>query len=118
MSVLATVSFGEALLIVLEIAVLFVWIWAGIKVLIDVFRSPDLSNWSRAGWLLLIVMVPLLGVVIYMVVRGNEMSIRETGDEVWKDLESRGRATTQEDSESRGRATTQNDSESRGRATA
>lgn len=59
MSVLATVSFGEALLTVLEIAVLIVWIWAAIKVLVDVFRSPDLSNWSRAGWLLLIALLPL-----------------------------------------------------------
>ena len=101
----ATVSFGEALLTVLEIAVLFVWIWAGIKVLVDVFRSPDLSNWSRAGWLLLIGLVPLLGVVIYMVVRGNEMSIREAGEDVLKDAERRGRATTQKGSESRGAAT-------------
>lgn len=105
MSVLATVSFGEALLTVLWIAVMIVWIWAGIKVLVDVFRSPDLSNWSRAGWLLLMALVPLLGVVIYMVVRGNEMSIREAGEEVWKDAESRVRATTQKDSESRGAAT-------------
>jgi hypothetical protein len=98
-------SFGEALLTVLEIAVLIVWIWAGIKVLIDVFRSPDLSNWSRAGWLLLIALLPLLGVVIYMVVRGNEMSIREAGDEVWKDAESRGRAAARKGSDSRGTAT-------------
>jgi hypothetical protein len=105
MSVLATVSFGEAFLTVLEIAVLIVWIWAGIKVLVDVFRSPDLSNWSRAGWLLLIALLPLLGVVIYMVVRGNEMSIREAGEEVWKDAERHGRATTQRGSESRGAAT-------------
>jgi hypothetical protein len=98
-------SFGEALLTVLEIAVLIVWIWAGIKVLVDVFRSPDLSNWSRAGWLMLIVLLPLLGVVIYMVMRGNEMSIREAGEEVRKDFESRARATTQTDSDSRGAAT-------------
>jgi hypothetical protein len=105
MSVLATVSFGQALLTVLEIAVLIVWIWAGIKVLIDVFRSPDLSNWARAGWLLLIALVPLLGVVIYMIVRGNEMSIREAGEEVLKDAERRGRATNRKASESRGAAT-------------
>jgi uncharacterized membrane protein len=85
MSVLATYSFGEALLSVLEIAVVALWIWAGVKVIIDVFRSPDLSNWSRAGWILLIGLLPLLGVVIYMVVRGNEMSIREAGEEVRKE---------------------------------
>ena len=105
MAVLATVSFGDVLLSVLELAVLVVWIWAGIKVLIDVFRSPDLSNWSRAGWLLLIAMLPLIGVVIYMVVRGNEMSIREAGEDVLKDAESRGRATTQKAADTRGAAT-------------
>jgi hypothetical protein len=40
-----------------------------------------------------------------MVVRGNEMSVREAGEEVWKDAESRGRATTQKASERRGAAT-------------
>jgi phospholipase D-like protein len=105
MSVLASVSFGEGLLTVLEVAVLIVWIWAGIKVLIDVFRSPDLSNWSRAGWLLLIALVPLLGVVIYMVVRGNEMSLREAGDEVRKDAERRGASTTRTDAQTHGTAT-------------
>lgn len=98
-------SFGEVLLTVLEIAVLIVWIWAGIKVLVDVFRSPDLSSWSRAGWLMLTVLLPLLGVVIYMIVRGNEMSVREAGEEVRKDFESRTRATTQKDSDSRSAAT-------------
>ena len=89
MSVLATYSFGEVLLTMVEIAVLVLWIWAGIKVLVDVFRSEDLSSWSRAGWLMLIVLLPLLGVVIYMVVRGNGMSIREAGEDALNEAERR-----------------------------
>ena len=37
------------------------------------FRSRDLSGWGKAGWLLLIVILPLLGVLIYIIARGSKM---------------------------------------------
>jgi hypothetical protein len=77
---LASYTFGQALLTVLEFALLVFWIWVGIRVIVDVFRSDDLSGWARAGWILLIVLVPLLGVVVYMIARGNEMAARERGE--------------------------------------
>ena len=64
MRVLATYTFGDALLTVLEFALLFIWIWIAIGVIADVFRSHDLSGWAKAAWLLLIVIVPLFGVLI------------------------------------------------------
>jgi multidrug resistance efflux pump len=39
----------------------------------DIFRSPDLSGWGKAGWLLLIVLLPLIGVLIYLIARGHKM---------------------------------------------
>ena len=60
----------------MELALLVLWIWIAIRVIVNVFESRDLSGWSKAGWLLLIVLVPLLGVVIYLIVRGDEMSRR------------------------------------------
>ena len=67
-------TFGDALLTVLEFALLFFWIWIAISVVLDIFRSHDLSGWGKAAWLLLIVVLPLLGVLIYLIARGHKMS--------------------------------------------
>jgi hypothetical protein len=50
-----------------------IWIWVLISVLIDVFRSHDLSGWAKALWLVFIVFLPLLGVFVYLIARGNKM---------------------------------------------
>ena len=73
-AVLATYTFGDALLTVLELSLLFLWIWIAIGVIVDIFRSHDLSGWAKALWLLLIVVVPLFGVLIYLIARGHKMS--------------------------------------------
>ncbi len=73
MPVATTFGLGEALLVGLELALLFFWIWIAIGVVVDVFRSRDLSGWGKAGWLLLIVVLPLLGVLIYIIARGSKM---------------------------------------------
>jgi hypothetical protein len=39
-----------------------------------VFASDDLSGWSKAGWMMLIVLVPLLGVVAYLIARGDNLA--------------------------------------------
>jgi hypothetical protein len=46
---LATFTLGDALLEALEIALLFLWIWIAIGVVLDIFRSRDLSGWGKAG---------------------------------------------------------------------
>jgi hypothetical protein len=74
MPVLADFTFVDALLTGLELALLFIWIWIAIGVIVDVFRSDDLSGWGKAGWLLLIVVVPLFGVLIFLIARGHKMS--------------------------------------------
>ncbi len=45
------------------------WIWIVISVFIDNFRRNDHSGWAKAGWTVLIVFLPLLGVLIYMIAR-------------------------------------------------
>lgn len=44
---LASFTFGDALLTVLELALLFMWIWVAIGLVVDIFRSHDLSGWGR-----------------------------------------------------------------------
>jgi hypothetical protein len=70
---LATYSFGDGLLTVLEFAILFLWIWVAVGVVFDIFRSRDLSNWGKAAWMLFIIIVPYIGVLAYLIVRGHTM---------------------------------------------
>lgn len=81
MELLATYTFGQALLTVLELALLILWIWLAVTVVIDVFRSHDLSGWAKAGWVVLIVLLPLLGVLVYVVARGDKMKAHEVSQE-------------------------------------
>jgi hypothetical protein len=74
---LATYTFGDALLSVLEFAFLLLWIWIAVGVVFDVFRSSDLSNWAKALWMLLIFVFPLVGVLVYLIVRGHTMHEHE-----------------------------------------
>ena len=62
-----------------SMVVLFIWIawfWLFISVVVDIFRSRDLSGWGKAAWALFVVIVPLLGVFIYLIARGGSMQDR------------------------------------------
>lgn len=69
----STITFGDTLLAILEFMLLFLWIWIAIGVIFDVFRSPDLSGGMKAVWLLFILFIPLVGVLVYLIVRGHKM---------------------------------------------
>jgi hypothetical protein len=58
----------------------FIWIWLLIAVFADIFRSDDLSGWGKALWTILVIVVPYLGVLIYLIVRGGKMRQREARD--------------------------------------
>ena len=55
---------------------LVAWIWAVIGVISDVFRSDDLSGFAKGVWVLFIILVPWLGVLSYLVIRGDGMQER------------------------------------------
>jgi membrane protease YdiL (CAAX protease family) len=54
--------------------ILIAWCVAVFGLLLDVFRRRDLSPWRRAGWVLLVIVLPLLGVAVYLIVRGDQMT--------------------------------------------
>jgi ABC-type transport system involved in cytochrome bd biosynthesis fused ATPase/permease subunit len=60
----------------LEFFLWILWIWILITVLIDIFRSHDLSGGAKALWVLFVLFIPLVGVVVYLIVRGGEMHER------------------------------------------
>jgi hypothetical protein len=51
----------------------FIWIWLLIVIFGDIFRSPDLSGWGKALWSIFIIVVPYLGVFVYLIARGHKM---------------------------------------------
>jgi ABC-type multidrug transport system fused ATPase/permease subunit len=53
----------------------FMWIWLVISVFIDIFRA-DMSGWAKAGWIIFVIILPFLGVLIYLVVEGKNMQER------------------------------------------
>ena len=51
----------------------FIWIWLLIVVFADIFRSQDLSGWGKALWTIFVIVLPYLGVFIYLIARGHKM---------------------------------------------
>jgi uncharacterized membrane protein len=75
-----TYTFGDALLTVLEFALLFLWIWIAVGVVFDVFRSSDLSNGGKALWIIFIILVPYIGVIVYLIARGHTLHEHQEQD--------------------------------------
>jgi type VI protein secretion system component VasK len=49
------------------------WFWILITVFIDIFRSHDLNGWGKTLWFLFVLLIPLIGVLVYLIVRGSKM---------------------------------------------
>jgi hypothetical protein len=69
-AVLADVSFGELLVSILYIFFLVIFFWLLITVFADLFRRK-MSGWAKAGWVLIIIILPFLGILIYLITRGH-----------------------------------------------
>jgi hypothetical protein len=61
---------------IFEVFLWITWFWILITVFIDIFRSRDLSGSAKAVWFLFVLLIPLIGVVVYLIVRGGEMHER------------------------------------------
>ena len=53
-----------------------IWIWIVITVLVDVFRRHDIGGFAKALWVIFVVIVPWLGVLIYLIVEHDGMRDR------------------------------------------
>jgi len=67
----------------------FIWIWLLIVVFSDIFRSHDLSGWAKALWIIFVVIVPYLGVFVYLIARGGRMQEHAAADAKRQDTEFR-----------------------------
>ena len=74
---------------IFEIFLWVIWIWILIWIFIDIFRSRDLSGWAKALWFLFVLFIPLIGVLVYLIARGNSMHERAVQDARQQDQEFR-----------------------------
>lgn len=66
----------DAFWTIFEIFAFVVWFWLLFVILMDVFRSRDLSGWGKAGWTIFVLFLPLIGILAYLIVRGRSMHER------------------------------------------
>ncbi len=64
---------GQVLWSMIWFFLFFIWIYLLIVVFTDIFRSDDMGGWSKALWVIFIVVLPYLGVFVYVIARGHKM---------------------------------------------
>src|ERR1700722_933731 len=60
----------------IEIFFFIIWIWLAIMVFVDIFRSHDMGGLAKALWVLFIIILPFLGILVYLIARGSGMHQR------------------------------------------
>ena len=64
-------TFGELLWGLLYLYFVVVIIWMFVAIFTDIFRRTDLGGWAKAGWIVLIFVLPFIGILVYVIVRPN-----------------------------------------------
>ena len=68
-----TFGVGQLVYSILWFFLFFIEIWLMVMVFTDIFRSHDLRGWAKALWVLFVLVVPLIGILVYLIVRGDKM---------------------------------------------
>ncbi len=58
-----------------------IWFWLLITVFADLFRRSDVSGWGKAGWVVLLLILPFVGVLIYLIGQSRGMAERRSQQE-------------------------------------
>lgn len=74
MSLAADYGTGQVFWNMLEFFFILIWIYLLIVVFSDIFRSHDIGGFAKAIWVLFVVVLPYLGVLVYLIARGHKMS--------------------------------------------
>lgn len=71
---------GQVLWSFIWFTLFFIWIWLLIVVFSDIFRSQDLGGWSKFFWIFFVIVMPYLGVFVYLIARGHKMGEHAIAD--------------------------------------
>ena len=61
----------------LELFLWILWFFLLFRILTDIFRSQDMNGWAKAAWIVFVIILPFLGVLIYVIARGHSMTQRD-----------------------------------------
>ncbi|MFJ1753132.1 SHOCT domain-containing protein [Kitasatospora sp. NPDC088134] len=61
----------------LELFLWVLWFFLLFKIITDIFRSNDMGGGAKAGWTIFVILLPFLGVLVYLIVRGGSMHERD-----------------------------------------
>jgi len=75
-STLAEFGTGQVLWSMIWFTLFFIWIWILITVFADIFRSHDLGGFAKTIWIIFVIVLPYLGVFVYLIARGKGMQER------------------------------------------
>lgn len=67
----------DAFLTMFWLFIWILWIFLMVRIILDIFRSHDLGGWAKAGWLVFVILLPFLGVFVYLIARGHHMTEHE-----------------------------------------
>jgi hypothetical protein len=80
LAIASSYTFLDAFWDILIITAWLIFFWIAITVLIDVFRRHDISGWAKAAWVIFVVILPWIGVLIYLIVNHTGMAERRYRD--------------------------------------
>ena len=72
----AGISFGELLLLVLAVFYFVAWFWILFVIISDLLRDHESSGVAKAVWVFFLIFLPVLGALLYVIVRGKGMRER------------------------------------------
>ena len=72
----ADYALGEVLWTMFVLFMWIIWFWLLITVFADLFRDHETSGWAKAGWCIFVILLPFLGVFVYLIARGGGMAER------------------------------------------
>jgi hypothetical protein len=84
----------DAFLTILWFFVWVLWLILVVWILIDIFRNREIGGWGKAGWILLVVVLPLIGVLAYVVVHGDRIQDRREREILARDAAFRAGGTS------------------------
>ena len=78
--VAADYPFLDVLWTMIVIFAWFIWFWLLIQVFSDLFRRHDTSGWAKAAWIVFVILLPFLGVFIYLITQSHGIAERHAKD--------------------------------------
>jgi hypothetical protein len=74
--VLAAYTFGDVIWSMIVFFLWILWFWMLFTVLGDLFSRHDIGGWAKTGWCIFVIVLPFLGIFIYLIAEGHGMAQR------------------------------------------